>query len=97
MKEWNPADDEPVPVPIGPELDLHTFRPNELGTLIPDYLEACREQGILAVRIIHGKGTGTLRTTVHTLLGRLDFVETVTWPAGAGSGGWGATWVYLKH
>ena len=90
----NPEDD-PVEFPITGELDLHTFRPSDLGELIPAYLDACRTKGIREVRIIHGKGTGTLRTTVHALLDRL--------PGIAGyrlgderSGSWGATLVTLK-
>ncbi|MDB4474320.1 Smr/MutS family protein, partial [Opitutaceae bacterium] len=64
-------EEEPVEFPITGELDLHTFRPSDLGELIPAYLDAARAKGIREVRIIHGKGTGTLRTTVHTLLDRL--------------------------
>ena len=94
--DWDPDDATPVEIPITPELDLHTFRPSDLGSLIPDYLAACRVQGISPVRVVHGKGTGTLRTTVHALLARVDFVQSIEWPAGPASGGWGATWVYLK-
>jgi dsDNA-specific endonuclease/ATPase MutS2 len=95
----HPNDDtipEIIEHPIGPELDLHTFRPNEIGSLIPEYLNECRQRGILRVRIIHGKGTGTLRTGVHEKLGRMGIVESITWPASADTGGWGATWVRLK-
>ena len=90
--------DEPDPhaLPITNELDLHTFRPNEISELLPDYFDECRKAGILSVRVIHGKGTGTLRTGVHAVLARLDMVEDFAWPAGALSGGWGATWVRLK-
>ncbi|HWR68032.1 MAG TPA: Smr/MutS family protein, partial [Desulfomonilia bacterium] len=49
-------------------LDLHMFSPRDIKDLVPDYLEECREKGILSVRIIHGKGTGTLRRTVHAIL-----------------------------
>jgi dsDNA-specific endonuclease/ATPase MutS2 len=87
-------EEEPVEFPITDELDLHTFRPSDLGELIPAYLDAARAKGIREVRIIHGKGTGTLRTTVHILLDRL--------PGIAGyrlgdekTGGWGATLVTL--
>ena len=43
-----------TPLPINGELDLHTFRPNEIKTLIPDYLDACMEAGIEEVlSLIH--------------------------------------------
>jgi dsDNA-specific endonuclease/ATPase MutS2 len=87
--------DEPVEFPIDGELDLHTFRPSEVGELVPDYIEACLERGITRLRIIHGKGIGTLRETVHSLLRRDRRVERFAL-AGAGEGGWGATIVWLK-
>ncbi len=87
---------EVVEHPIGPELDLHTFRPNEISSLIPEYFTECRKRGILRVRLIHGKGSGTLRTGVHQLLARLPEVQQWIWPADAGSGSWGATWVILQ-
>jgi DNA-nicking Smr family endonuclease len=42
---------EPVELPIDGILDLHTFRPQEVKDLLPEYLMACREKGILEVRI----------------------------------------------
>jgi dsDNA-specific endonuclease/ATPase MutS2 len=86
--------DAPVPLPIDGTLDLHAFRPADLKYLIPDYLSECRRTGILAVRIIHGKGSGTLRRTVHSLLDRLDFVASYRL-AGEDAGSWGATLVTL--
>lgn len=92
--------DEPIPDlvehPIGPELDLHTFRPGEIGSLLPEYFAECRRLGIFRVRIIHGKGSGTLRTGVHQLLARLPEVKQFIWPADEWSGSWGATWVILQ-
>ncbi|MFH1567417.1 MAG: Smr/MutS family protein [Gemmatimonadota bacterium] len=82
-------------MPIDGTLDLHTFSPREVGTLVPDYLGACRERGILRVRLIHGKGTGALRRTVHALLERLPAVRHYGL-ADAGGGGWGATLVELE-
>jgi dsDNA-specific endonuclease/ATPase MutS2 len=67
----------------------------QVKELIPDYLEECRRRGIFHVRIIHGKGTGTLRRTVHAVLGRLPEVRSFTL-ADENGGGWGATLVTLK-
>jgi len=62
---------------------------------VRDYLALCRERGILCVRIIHGKGTGSLRTTVHSILSRLP--EVVSFKlAMEDEGGWGATIVVLR-
>lgn len=87
--------EEPHRIPITPELDLHTFRPSELGELLPAYFGECRREGIRCVRVIHGKGTGRLRDGVHALLRQLPEVETFQYPADAGAGSWGATWVRL--
>lgn len=85
----------PVDLPIDGILDLHTFHPREVKDLLPHYLALCRERGILQVRVIHGKGTGTLRETVHSILSRLPAVSSFGL-AGEGEGGWGATLVTLN-
>ena len=88
-------DDEPVQIPITGELDLHTFRPRDVKDLVPEYLLECRNRGILTVRVIHGKGIGNLRRTVHALLERDPNVVSFTL-AGEQMGSWGATIVRLK-
>ena len=88
-EEWEEL--EAVEVPIDGTLDLHTFHPRDLKELLPDYLAACRRAGILQVRVIHGKGTGQLRRSVHAILGRLPQVEAFRL-AGDGGGGWGRPW-----
>jgi len=87
--------DEPIELAIDGVLDLHTFQPREVKELIPDYLAVCREKRILQVRIIHGKGTGALRDTVHAILRRMPEVNSFRL-AGDEGGGWGATIVMLK-
>ena len=87
--------DEPIQLPIDGVLDLHTFSPREIGDLVPDYLAACLERGILQVRIIHGKGIGQLRRTVHAILSKQPEVASFTLDHPQ-YGGWGATIVYLR-
>jgi dsDNA-specific endonuclease/ATPase MutS2 len=86
---------EPVEFPINGELDLHSFRPSDLGELIPDYIEACFEKKIYRLRIIHGKGIGTLRETVHALLKRNPQVVRFQL-ADQSEGSWGATIAWLR-
>ena len=87
--------DEPIQLPIDGVLDLHTFQPPEVKELVLDYLAECRARGILRVRIIHGKGIGQLRQTVHSILEKHSDVVSFNL-ANEHFGGWGATIVHLK-
>ena len=86
--------DEQIEFPINGVLDLHTFNPWDVKDLVPEYIHACMEKDIYQIRIIHGKGKGVLRRTVHSILEKLPEVENF-WQEGAG-GSWGATVVQLK-
>lgn len=86
---------EPIPIPIDGVLDLHSFRPADVKDVVDAYLTACREKGIAEVRIIHGKGIGQLRQTVHSLLTRHPDVTAFAL-AGEAYGGNGATFVHLR-
>lgn len=95
MTDDLPMEDEPVELVIDGILDLHPFSPKDLKTLIPDYLEECRLKGIREIRIIHGKGKGNIRRSVHALLERNLLVACYRL-AELQTGSWGATVVTLK-
>lgn len=84
-----------IHIPIDGVLDLHTFAPGEAASVVDEYLRACLEAGIHEVRIIHGKGKGVLRRTVHSLLEKHPGVA--AFHLDSGPSGWGATIAYLKH
>ncbi len=85
---------DPVEIPIDGTLDLHTFLPKDAASLVDEYLRACFEKGIYQVSVIHGKGKGVLRRSVHSVLDRHPLVESYTLDPGPSA--WGATIVYLK-
>ena len=89
--------DDPIRIEVSGDVDLHTYRPRDLPELLPAWFEECRARGILTVRVIHGKGSGSLRAGVHALLPRLtEQVASWTHPAAGSAGGWGATIVQLN-
>jgi DNA-nicking Smr family endonuclease len=95
MQEEFPLNDaDPVRIPVDGVLDLHTFQPREVKDLLPVYLAECRKRGIVEVRVIHGKGTGMLRKTVHAILSRLPEVVSFRL-ADESAGSWGATVITL--
>jgi len=49
---------------VGVELDLHALTVDEAIPLVHEYLSDAYMAGMLEVRIVHGKGTGTLRQAV---------------------------------
>src|SRR5882757_4734046 len=93
--EVNPDTGTPIELPIDGVLDLHTFNPREIKDLVLDYLAACRGRGIYQVRLVHGKGIGNLRRTVHSILSKHPEVLPFTLDHPL-FGGWGATLVKLR-
>ncbi len=52
-------------VPLDPELDLHSFRPAEVTSVVEEYLRAAAEAGLTDVRVVHGRGRGVQRAQVQ--------------------------------
>ena len=87
-------DSEYFEYPVDGTLDLHMFRPNDVGSALDEYLMQCRINGILRVRIIHGKGQGVLRQLVRSHLEKCSFVREFSTPPDTSS--WGATIAILE-
>ena len=87
--------DDPIDLPIDGVLDLHAFDPKDVRDLVPEYIGECLSRSIMELRIIHGKGTGTMKAIVHGVLAKDPRVASFK-DAGLGGGGWGATEVTLK-
>jgi DNA-nicking Smr family endonuclease len=87
---------EPVHIPIEDVLDLHTFHPGEVESLLDEYFSECIRKEIFSVRVIHGKGKGILKKKVVSILKKnnkvIDFQT-----ASPDGGGWGAVIVKLKR
>lgn len=88
--------DEAVVLPIDGTLDLHTFRPDEVRELLPDYISECLARQIYELRIIHGKGRGILRAHVRKVLARDPRVASLR-NADESAGSFGATLVSLQR
>jgi DNA-nicking Smr family endonuclease len=84
-----------VEIPIEDWIDLHTFSPKEIPSLLEEYLFECQKKGFKEVRIIHGKGKGVQRSIVHSFLKKNPIVESFK-QAPPEAGAWGATIASLK-
>ena len=83
-------------IPIEDWIDLHTFSPREIPSLLEEYLLECQKKGFREVRIIHGKGKGVQMNIVQSFLRKSPLVESFRLaPPEAGS--WGATIVLMKR
>lgn len=64
----DPFDDDPVRLPIAPELDLHSFQPRDVVSVVVEYLHAAADAGLTEVRLVHGRGRGVQRALVQAAL-----------------------------
>jgi DNA-nicking Smr family endonuclease len=88
------APDEPLEIPVTGDLDLHSFHPRDVPSVVAEYVRACRARGILHLRLAHGRGRGVQRAAVRRALAAMP--EVVSFEDAADPGGWGATVVRLR-
>ena len=90
--------DEPeaIRLPIEDSLDLHSFSPRDVRSVVEEYLKEAAARGFREVRLIHGRGTGTQRAMVQSLLQGHPLVSHY-FDAPPERGGWGATVAVLKE
>jgi DNA-nicking Smr family endonuclease len=60
--------EQPVDVPIEHELDLHTFAPTDIKSVVNEYVSAAARKGLAHVRLVHGRGRGVQRGIVQAAL-----------------------------
>ena len=61
-------------VPIEDSIDLHTFAPRDIPSVVEEYITAAHEAGYREVRLIHGRGKGIQRAIVQGVLERHPLV-----------------------
>ena len=61
-------DDDPLAIPIEDAIDLHSFAPRDVISVVDEYLRAAREAGFSQVRLIHGRGKGVQRADIQRRL-----------------------------
>lgn len=81
---------EPFEIEITDTLDLHSFSPKDIKSLVENYLQEAKNKGFRTIRIIHGKGIGVQREIVRKILSETDFVRSFK-NAPEFSGSWGST------
>jgi DNA-nicking Smr family endonuclease len=62
-------------VPIEASIDLHSFQPRDIPSVVGEYLRAAHEAGLREVRLIHGRGKGIQRGIVQKVLDEHPLVE----------------------
>jgi len=68
-------DDDPLSIPIEDTIDIHSFAPRDVVSVVDEYLHAARDAGFEQVRLIHGRGKGVQRAAVQQLLREHALVE----------------------
>jgi len=78
------------------EIHLRHLTVDEALLKLDQYLDDAFITGLYQVRVVHGKGTGTLRQAVREQLAKHSLVKSYR-PGGYGEGGAGVTIVQLAE
>jgi DNA-nicking Smr family endonuclease len=87
--------DDSVRLPIEDSIDLHSFLPRDVSSVVDEYLREAHARGFREVRLIHGRGIGVQRAIVQSLLRAHPLVAGFA-DAPEDRGGRGATLVRLR-
>ena len=82
--------------PVTDEVSLRHLTVDEALLKLDQYLDDAFMVGLYQVRVVHGKGTGTLRQAVREQLAKHSLVKSYR-PGGYGDGGAGVTIVQLAE
>ena len=85
--------DDPLELPVEPELDLHAFAPKDIPSVVEEYVTAAHARGLRTLRLVHGRGRGVQRGIVQQALDRHQLVAEFWDDTTAHLG---ATWCRLK-
>ena len=86
----------PPDTPPIDEVHLRRLTADEAITKLDTYLHDAFVSGLKQIKVVHGKGTGTLRLLVRRELGRNSLVRSFR-PGGPGEGREGVTVVELAE
>ncbi len=94
-KSFNSEEENATSIAPGDSIDLHTFHPKDISSVVEEFLKISREAGYREIRIIHGKGIGVQRNIIRKLLKKLPYVKDF-YDAPPERGHYGSTIVILK-
>jgi DNA-nicking Smr family endonuclease len=63
-----------IRIPIESVLDLHSFNPRDIKSVVEEFVSAAWQRGLREVRLIHGRGRGIQRGIVQQALERHPLV-----------------------
>ena len=86
---------KPIELTYGNEIDLHSYKPEDIPSVLEIYLKEARKNQFKSVRIIHGKGKGIQKNIVRKILSQTDFIISY-YDAPIYNGSFGATIAELK-